>query len=378
MTDLSNRNGLTLTFDMLFADETEEDNMPWLRASLQHCDADWNPDLLSPAEYLDGFNETDIGYGEPSIGGITTLYRHFEVTVPPEGLRPKLTGNYLLNIYADSDPDNVILQAPFMVEEGSATVKSSVSDRTDIDFKKAHQQLEIEVTPMNVDSRLRPQDFKVYITRDNNPASRRFVGYPSAVDNKSARYFHKRELIFPAGNEYRRMEISDNNTPMLHVDHIEWHDPFYHQILQLDEPRTGSVYLSQFNNGGKFVVREYNSDNSDIEADYAVVHFFLDGKHLKPDMPIYIEGDFTGKQLTPEFKMTWDPENKMYYKSLLLKQGAYDYKYVTPESFTVANPIEGDYSDTGNIYNIAVYYRVPGERHDRLATTALISTNSQF
>lgn len=365
---LNGKNNIRLSFDMLFADETEEENMPWLRAKIEHRDAEWKPENISESEYLDGFNIADIGYGEPSIGGITTLYRHYETIIPPENITPKVSGNYLMHIYADSNPDSIFLTVPFIVEEKSAAIRGKVNSNTDIDYRKKHQQLEIEIEQTGMDTRVRPGDLKVFVTQNFDFSDRRNIGFPSSIIDKTSRYSHKRELLYPASNEYRRMEIIDNTTPMLNVDHIEWHAPFYHQILRNDNPRSEGKYITEYNHNGRYTIREYNSENSDLEADYVFVHFSLDGSEIPLNSTIHIEGDFTGRSIDSNNKMSWDSQRNIYYKSLLLKQGAYDYKYITPESSKVSNVIEGDFYETPNIYNIYVYYRLPGERYDRLAS----------
>lgn len=371
VTDLRGLNRPTLKFDILSPDD-DDDAMPWLRASLEHRDADWNKDNLADSEFLDGFNIADIGTGDPSVGGITTLYRHYETVVPPDGMRPLVSGNYIIHIYTDNNPDSILLSAPFRIEEQTAKINATASASTDVDYKQRHQQLQLNVDMFNIDQRANPQDLKVYITQNGDPHSRRYIGFPSRISPRKASYEHKKELIFPAGNEYRRMETTDMSTPMRHVEHIEWHNPFYHQFLAVDQ--TTTAYLFDQDHDGTYVVRDRNSSDSDLEADYCVVHFTLDGANIKAGTPIFIEGDFTGRTRNRDYIMSYDPRENVYYKSLLLKQGAYDYKYVTPGVPDTYSVVEGDFHETSNTYDVSVYYRIPGERYDRLAVAETFST----
>lgn len=374
VTDINGFNPLTLTFDFLEPGNGAEESAPWLRASLEHRDANWNRENLADSEFARGFNITDIGQGEPSVGGITTLYRHFEMEVPPRDIAPYISGNYLLKIFADSNPDSILLTVPFMIEEQAANIRANVSVVTDIDYKSKHQQLTVEVQPINIDQRVRPQELNVYAGQNFLNATWRPLGFPTRIVDNKALFEHKNELIFPAGNEYRRMETVDNNVPMLNVDHIEWHDPFYHQILKTDERRSGSPFQFQYDNDGAFKIHEYNSSEPDYEADYNVVHFILDGEGIEPGTRIFVEGDFTARAFSPSNLMTWDKSTNTYYKSLILKQGAYDYRYITPYAKDGLFSVEGNFHETGNIYNLAAYYRLPGERFDRLAATKVVST----
>lgn len=56
--------------------------------------------------------------------------------------------------------------------------------------------------------------------------------------------------------------------------------------------------------------------------------------------------------------MHYDSEQKMYYCSPMLKQGYYNYQYVTlSEGKINAEKIEGSHSQTENGYEIFIYYK---------------------
>ena len=65
---------------------------------------------------------------------------------------------------------------------------------------------------------------------------------------------------------------------------------------------------------------------------------------------------------------TYNPATRAYEKSLLLKQGAYNYRYVLqrPGRAADAAPIEGNFYETRNEYQIRIYHRPQGARYDRL------------
>jgi hypothetical protein len=69
--------------------------------------------------------------------------------------------------------------------------------------------------------------------------------------------------------------------------------------------------------------------------------------------------------------MEFNMEKGAYEKTLLLKQGFYDYSYVTVpvkregELVSFENT-EGNYTSTENVYLVLVYYRPFGGRSDEL------------
>ncbi|MCH5246643.1 MAG: DUF5103 domain-containing protein [Muribaculaceae bacterium] len=374
VTDMNFLSPLTLSFDIIEDISTGEIDTPWLRARLLHRNFDWTPDGLFENEYLDGFNIADIGRGEPAVPGLTTVdYNHYEVDLSKLGLNPKISGNFILEIFDETNPDKTILSVPFMIEEQNSNIFGTVSGITDRDFKAGHQQLKLDIDVKEIDPRVHRQDMKIVAGQNNSPTTWRVLPFPDQVMNGRLSFNHSSELIFDAGNEYRRFETTNNQYPGMNVEKVAWIDPFYHHLLEIDQPRFDKNYLFDYTQNGRFKIATFENNDPSLAADYVVVHFFLDLP--RQTKPVYIEGDFTGRELSPSNIMHWDATNQLYTKSFLLKQGSYNYKYITEEDYAGSNQLEGNFSDTDNLYNVAVYYLVPGERTHRLSSAAIVNTN---
>ena len=94
----------------------------YFRYSLTHCNASWVPSGLVDSEFLDGFNEGVIDQYDFSRA-TTVHYVHYSLTIPNEQVNPKLSGNYLLKIYRESDPGEILLQCRFMLSEQTTPVR---------------------------------------------------------------------------------------------------------------------------------------------------------------------------------------------------------------------------------------------------------------
>jgi hypothetical protein len=73
--------------------------------------------------------------------------------------------------------------------------------------------------------------------------------------------------------------------------------------------------------------------------------------------------------------MEYSPADKGYIKSVLLKEGYYNYLYVTQkDNQSPASPalIEGNYYQTENEYRVLVYFRPMGGRYDTLIGTQTV------
>jgi hypothetical protein len=67
--------------------------------------------------------------------------------------------------------------------------------------------------------------------------------------------------------------------------------------------------------------------------------------------------------------MDYSVKDKGYVKSVLLKEGYYNYLYVTQKNASAPAStalIEGDYYQTENKYRVMVYSRPVGMRYDKL------------
>lgn len=354
---------LTISFD-----EITESNS-YLRYSLMHCNANWTQSSLVESEFLDGFNFGNVDDYEYSQLA-ATHYVNYRITLPNDRFRFKVSGNYLLRVYRDDDPDTTLLQARFMVSESTATVMADVLGVTDIDYNDAHQQVSVAVDATNAKIEDVFNDMMVYVSQNGRLDNEVMVRQPLRVSGKTAYYEHLRPLIFPAGNEYRRMETVSTTYPGMNVESVDYYDPYYHATLTTDYPRSADKYIYDQTQSGRFFVREYNSSNSDTEADYVVTHFTLDAPEL-PGKYIFLDGDFTSRRFDPQSLMTYNRATGRYEKTLLLKQGAYNYQYLTVDAGSndiagSTSVIEGDFYQTRNEYLVKVYTRRRGERYDRL------------
>lgn len=353
---------LIISFDHLAEDRE------YLRYELVHCNANWQPSGLVDNEFLDGFNIGNVENFDYS-NSTTTHYVHYSLAIPNAEVSPKLSGNYLLKIYPENDPDDVWLQCRFMVSEQTAGIDASISGVTDVDYNAAHQQLAVTVNTERSDVTDPFNDLTVMIQQNGRYDNEVAVRKPLRMAARDvAVYEHLLELIFDAGNEYRRMETVSTMYPGMGVSEISYSEPYYHFTLHTDEPRTDQMYLYDQTQHGRFTIREYNSTDSDIDADYGVVHFSLDIPEM-PDAMIFIDGDFVNRRFDQESLMTYNRSTGRYERNMLLKQGAYNYNYlVVPggKNRGYTAQIEGDKFQTSNEYLIKVYARHQGDRYDRL------------
>jgi len=354
-------------------DEIANDNS-WLQYRLMHCNADWQPSRLVEPEFLDGFNIADVedfAFSENTF----VHFVNYRIEFPNAMMQPLVSGNYLLQVFNRDTPGDIILQARFMVAEDNAGIAGNASGRTDRGHNTEWQQLNLEVSLDGLSGANPYQDIKISLLQNGSEQSRRLLHRPQRVNGSSLVYQHMPELIFPAGNEYRRFESISNGFPGMGVDSLRFGGSNYQVWLKKDEGRALRNYEFDRTQHGRFLVREYNATDSDLGADYISVHFMLDMPRLR-DADIYVDGEMTHCRFDSSNRMVYDSDAHLYRLVMPLKQGAYNYRYVTMPASGNGTPstelTEGNKYETQNEYWVAVYYHPPGARADRLIGFAVI------
>ncbi|MDE6368851.1 MAG: DUF5103 domain-containing protein, partial [Muribaculaceae bacterium] len=295
---------LTFSFDHISEDRA------YFRYKLVHCNANWQPSQLVDSEIIDGFNEGIIENFAFSRG-TTVNYVNYQFSIPDGNMTPLVSGNYLVRVYEESDPDNVVAQWRFMVSEQIARIGVELSSRTDVDYNQAHQQLSIIVDTERNDVSDPFNDLTVMIQQNGRLDNETAIHHPLRMSGQKAIYEHMQPLIFDAGNEYRRFETVTLDYPGMHVDGIEYLDPYYHVSLQSDAARKNEGYLYDSTQNGRYLIREYDSDEGVTMADYVIVHFSLE----QPEMPgtmVFIDGDLTNRRFDESSQMIYNHATGRY------------------------------------------------------------------
>lgn len=357
-------------------DELSDDNS-YLQYRLLHCNADWTVSQLVESEYLTGFNMADI----TDYAFSSNTYQHYvnyNILIPNEDINPKVSGNYMIQVYNPDDPDETILQARFCVSENAFPISASVTSATDKGFNTEYQQVNVALSLGNFHVQNPFSDLLLVVNQNGRPETARFIKNPLRVSGTNVIYEHINDLIFPASNEYRRFETVRVNYPGMGIEQNVFDDVEnrYHAILNLDKPRKNYSHSFDQTQKGRFMIDEYNSTDPNLGADYVTTHFTLQMPEIEGS-DIYVDGEFA-RALPPDAtKMTYDRENHYYYLDIALKQGSYNYQYaVQPRNkagkLFDTSIIEGNKYETQNEYQLFVYLRRPGDRFDRLLSVAQI------
>ena len=334
--------------------------------TLTHCNADWTPSQLIQSEYMNGFQHRIIE--DYAVSFNTTMnYVNYRITFPNEDVFLKVSGNYVVQVFPENS-DEPILNACFSVVEPTTTpISMQVSSQTDKGMNNYYQQVNFSVNYGN-EVKMPAQELKVYVQQNNRIDNEAVLLKPLTIQSNKLVFEHNPALIFEGGNEYRSFEMITHQYAGLNIGAIEFHAPYYHAILRPDAFRSQRSYSFSEDINGRFVVRSLSGVDYSYEADYYIVHFFLPCENPFPDN-VYILSEAFNNLLDARSQMEYSPQDKGYVKTVVMKEGYYNYLYVTRknnQSPASAAAIEGNFFQTENEYRVMVYFRPMGGRYDRL------------
>lgn len=344
-----------------------------------HCDADWRQSKLTESQFLEGFSGGYLEY-ESSLNAYYPYY-HFSLTFPNDDARCTVSGNYALLIYRESDADTPVLTACFSVSEDVVEIGCEVSGATDIDYQKGHQQLSIELSYPDYDISQPETTLKTTVMQNRRRDNMAVLSSPSFYGRNSLNYKLNKYLIFDAGSPYYSFDISSIYVLDRKVKSIEYFKPYYHATIFPDVITAGSPYAFSEDLNGRYIVNVQGAADPDVDGDYFFTHFALaaDEPYLAGD--VYLLGELTGNRLDERSRMAYNFKTGRYEKTLLLKQGGYNYTYAyapSRDASAHAGAIVGDHWQTRNEYLICVYYRPFGSLYDHLLGYAVAYSNSGY
>ncbi len=342
---LNSRQALVLEFDDLGASYRQ------FRVKIIHTDESWKPSKLKHLQYLKEFNEYFINDYKVSQGPKIPYY-HYSFQVP----KPKISGNFLIQVYEGYDENNIILQKKFMVLEPKIGVQCGVTFPQSNVSWKTQQQLNIELLLGSYFINFPQKELVVKVVQNQTPSSERVLSNTNLVKigpNKFAFKNFQDSLLYDGLNEYRFIDFSDAYRRGQNIAEIKIGEP-NHVYSTLQKSRGKFNYTQSYDSDGNYVISTPNPQNPDLVADYFKVHFYSENKGTQAPS---VMGKFTDWQ--PVY-MELNPNLGVFEATFDMKQGVYDYIIDGGENF------EGSFSDTNNTYEIFVYQKTPAKAYVEL------------
>jgi hypothetical protein len=360
---------ITLSFDDM------EGGSKTYSYKLIHCDANWNPSDLFKSDYISGQFTGEITHYQNSFNTLRQ-YTHYELSIPNPTMKPTVSGNYVIMVYANFNPADTVLTRKFRINENKTGIQGEVDEINRLSKDKPNQELNLTLQTAQIQINDPYNNLKIAVEKNyHNEKLLEFLN-PSSMNGNRISYQMNKKLQFKGGNEFHHFNSKSTDYPGEHIETIQFRGNNFHFHLTMDKDRTFGQYQIKKDLNGRFRIDKENADDPDTEADYVYVHFTLKDKTASAGGNFYITGAFNNWKCGPENKMQYNSNRKVYQKQLLLKQGYYDFKYVykTDEAMKPFY-ISGNYHQTENDYLVYIYYRDHAKGYDRLIGHTLINSS---
>lgn len=353
--DFERQGNLQVVFDDLKLENTNY----FLR--IIHCQADWKPSPLNEIEYLTDFNDVPIRYPEASMG-TKIPYKQYKILIP----KVKISGNYIALIYANRNKRDTIFTKRFSIVQNEINVGAKISFAKSNLLRSTHQFIDMTLSyPSNylINS---DENLKIEV-RKNNQSENWLSKIPKpmlqAMERKITYQFYNQENAIPGGNEFRLIDLRSTQQRLNFVGKINTLDLFSEITIIPEQVQGNYSYVQRPDFNGAFVIANYENPTNPLQADYIWCNFILKSRKFE-DEKIYLTGAFNSYLKEAKNQLQYDENTGSYIGKFLLKQGIYNYQFVSNNSLN--ETLEGNHAETENYFEVLVYFKKPGDRFDSL------------
>jgi len=335
------------------------DDVRDLYYTYEHCTYDWKSSDLLEMDYIEGYTSDLIANYDFSFNTVKP-YIHYELTFPNSRVNLTRSGNYIIKIIEDDDPEKVILTARFMVVEPIADIELDVMPTRVVSERNYRQDVDLTVNLKSLET-LNPYSEIELVVRQNFRWDNAIWNLkPSFVNDNVLIYDYQGKLTFDGTNEFRMFDAKSARYRSDKVSDVELQADGYHVYLSPDPLKAFMNYSFDQDINGRYLIKNDDMSDPHLESDYFQIHFTVPVDAPLGNGDLYVFGQLSNWRMKKEFRLNYDPENLNYELSVPLKQGLYNYQYLwRPKNKATGstNRTEGNHSEAENEYMVLVYFK---------------------
>lgn len=374
--NLNGSNSLRLSFDLLESEPRQ------LIYSIYKREYNWYNTKLQSSQYIDGFNQVNIEMGVPSVATLVN-YCHYSTTINTKNntLGIAMSGNYIISFYDVNNEGEPIFEFPFAIIDNMSEVYTSMASQPNNGDFTSYQGVNVNLKIYG-SNLYNPQEYlKVVVLQNGRWDNANILTSPSLIRSNEIGYQGEASATFEAGNQFYKIEHTSDRSASIGVDHIYLQDNIYQLDLFGNKSRVNLPYIYEQDQYGRQVISKKSdidiTNNSDINADYQMIHFTFISANIK-DGEIYLSGEAFRFMPNRYKRLSYDYNNNCYKLDVLLKMGYQEYKYLLKKFNTntlVSKYTCGNHFQTTNEYTILVYkYNLQYNTYDLIGYKSFVTS----
>jgi len=351
--NLNGSEQLILRFDDLRNDIRD------LYYTYEHCTYDWKSSDLLEMDYLDGYTSDFLANYDFSFNTVQP-YVHYELTFPNNRINLTRSGNYIIKVYEDDDPEKVILTARFMVVEPITSINMEVMPTRVVSERDYRQDVDLEVNLKNLETMNPYSEIELVVRQNFRWDNAIWNLKPSFVKDNVLIYDYQGKLTFDGTNEFRMFDAKSARYRSDKVSDVDLLEDGYHVYLSPDPLRGFMNYSFNPDINGRYLIKNDDMSDPHLESDYFTIHFTVPVDAPLGNGDLYVFGQLSNWKMKKEFRMKYNPEDLTYELSIPLKQGLYNYQYLWQSknrNTGSTDRTEGNHSEAENEYMVLVYFK---------------------
>jgi len=356
---LNGEETIQLEFDLM-----ERQGRP-LSIYFDHADRSWQRDL-SPSQYLESFQKDDLLRYDPSIG-TEIPYVHYRYEFPNDDIRFRVSGNYVLRVTEQGNPDEVLFERAFFVAEETGGLELS-ADGVVISGQRQPSIRPIARYLPPSEIRGNPFGYTACFLRNGRLPEARCEDRPRLTDAPALRFELPRDRAFaPVAADY----FLDLSTLRVggSIEAIDRSTTPFGVLLEPDFAEFAGSSLGPTLNGQTVVRGAQSMQNPEVSSEYVRTTFAFVPPNERPLRGrLRVAGSFTGMQVDPALDLDFVADRGRDEGQVLLKQGHYEYYYDTTDP-ALRRVLRQNLPRSTNTYTTFVYYEDVRLNTDRLLIT---------
>jgi hypothetical protein len=336
---------------------------PYLNIIFKHATKDWVVDDNIFLNYQPKTRSENLSYSA-APGGVYHYTYRYKNSFPNNRnfVEFVYSGNYIYTIVNRDAQEQILAEGKFIIAETAVSATMKIENKYHPDYTSPMDQMNTVSVFVSIPSEYTAADEKSIYHADVKTVDiikNWSIEQPARIDaddrntetfvedlTKPSKTFRKRDI--PAGNEYRRMDIS---SPSLYPNNA--------LVVLKGQPDVSRYqWQSKPDANGASKLKAFTGANSD----YLEVEMRL-RLAKPPKQKLFLVGGFTEWKVLPEYELKADSTTGLFMLRLWVRRGVHDYQYVLGDVDELGEvthqdwvALEGNDWRTINRYTALVYY----------------------